>query len=335
MKITPSNPGLVMEQNLAFVTARSLHTAVELELFTHLSKNPMTAKAISKCVDADPNSLEKLLNVLVLVGLLERENDNFNNSHTAEAFLIKGKPGYMGPLIEQGRRIWQCYDQLTEVIRTGQPAEESKAATKACMANNPEAARTFTYAMHGIATGVAKQLVEAVDLSGRRSLLDVGGGAGTHSISFVKANPQLQATVLDLPNVIKVADEIISTNNLSDKIQTQAGDWNQLPFGTQHDVILMSQVLHIEKPEGALELLQKAYSALPNGGQLITMHFLMNPEKSGPWFPVVFNLNMLVELGTQGFSTSEIQRLLRQIGFKSIKVIPLRGPQTVISAVKP
>lgn len=329
------NPAIVMQQNLAFATARSLHTAIDLAIFTKLSGNPLTSDQLSKLLATNAPALDKLLSVLAMTGFLEKANGVFSNSATAEALLVQGKPGYMGPLIEQGKRIWNGYNDLTAIIKTGKPTEQSKSESSAAIANDQAAARTFAYAMHGIALGVAQQLVQAVDLSDYKSLLDIGGGAGTHSIFFAQANPHLRATVLELPNVVGVAQETIESYGLSDRVSAISENWTQGPLRSGFDVMLMSQVLHIEKTEESKKLLRKAFEALPSGGLLITMHFLMDAGKTSPWFPVVFNLNMLVELGTQGFSTVEMQEYLHEAGFVDIKTIPLAGPQTIVTGRKP
>ena len=53
--------------------------------------------------------------------------------------------------------------------------------------------------MFNLAMNLAPVLVPKIDLSNRRHLLDLGGGPGTYAIHFCLNNPQLKATVYDLP----------------------------------------------------------------------------------------------------------------------------------------
>ena len=98
-----------MQHNLSFVTAKALHTAVDLDIFTILSKQSQMAKQLANNLQTDSAALDKLLRVLVMLGLLKKNHQYYDNSPTAEMFLVKGKPAYMGPLIEQGKRIWKNY----------------------------------------------------------------------------------------------------------------------------------------------------------------------------------------------------------------------------------
>ena len=57
-------------------------------------------------------------------------------------------------------------------------------------------------------------LPHGADFSGRRRLLDVGGGPGTYSIALVQQTPGLTSTVLDLPGVLEVTREIVEQTRL-------------------------------------------------------------------------------------------------------------------------
>ena len=59
--------------------------------------------------------------------------------------------------------------------------------------------RAFIFAMHERGGGLGSVLPALVDFSGRRRLLDVGGGPGSYSIALVQKTPGLTSPVLDLP----------------------------------------------------------------------------------------------------------------------------------------
>src|SRR5438874_1484616 len=74
---------------------------------------------------------------------------------------------------------------------------------------DPEATCRFVLGMHNRIQGVARGLLPFLDFSGARRLLDVGGGPGTFAVLLAQKYPDLQVTVLDLPEVVSIARELI------------------------------------------------------------------------------------------------------------------------------
>ena len=69
--------------------------------------------------------------------------------------------------------------------------------------------------MFNLASLLAPRIAQAIDLSGCRRLLDLGGGPGTYAIHFCLANPGLSAVVYDLPTTRSFAEETIARFDLS------------------------------------------------------------------------------------------------------------------------
>ncbi|NIR07513.1 MAG: SAM-dependent methyltransferase, partial [Candidatus Aminicenantes bacterium] len=88
--------------------------------------------------------------------------------------------------------------------------------------------------------GRADAFIENIDLSGRKKLLDVGGGPGTYSIAACRRFPKLKAVVFDLPETIAIANEVIAGEGMQDRVTTRAGNWETDTFGKDNDVVLFS-----------------------------------------------------------------------------------------------
>src|SRR5262249_60603619 len=63
----------------------------------------------------------------------------------------------------------------------------------------------FSMAQHSGSLGPARLMSRHVDLSGRKRLLDVGGGSGAYTLAFCAANPELSATILDFAPTVDTA----------------------------------------------------------------------------------------------------------------------------------
>src|SRR5437763_1296089 len=85
----------------------------------------------------------------------------------------------------------------------------------------------------------AEALAATLDLKGRKTLCDVGGGPGTYAAVLCLRNPELRATVLDDPEVVPVARELIDRFGLKDRINVKPAQILFDSYGDNHDVVLL------------------------------------------------------------------------------------------------
>ena len=166
-----------------------------------------------------------------------------------------------------------------------------------------------------------------MDLSDRRRLLDLGGGPGTYAIHFCLNNPQLKATVYDLPTTRPFAQKTIEQFRLTDRIGFESGNYLEDQVAGRYDAVWLSHILHAEGPEDCRAILKKALSVLEPNGVIIVHDFILNDTLDGPPFPALFALNML--LGTphgRTYSESQIGNMLREVGAVDVKRLSIRTP---------
>src|SRR4051812_15612101 len=122
------NPGSILQIAFGFAAAKTLLSAVELNLFTELSPEPMDAATIGTKLGLHQRALRDFLDALVSLHLLERDETGlYSNSKAADAFLDRNKPGYIGGMLEMANaRLYGFWGSLTEALRTGQPQNEVK-----------------------------------------------------------------------------------------------------------------------------------------------------------------------------------------------------------------
>jgi cyclopropane fatty-acyl-phospholipid synthase-like methyltransferase len=181
--------------------------------------------------------------------------------------------------------------------------------------------------MFNMAMNLAPRIVPEIDLSGRKHLLDLGGGPGTYAIHFCLKNPGLRATVYDLPTTRSFAEKTISRFGLSDRIDFQEGDYLEGSIQGTFDAVWLSHILHGEGPEDSQRMIGKAVSTLTVGGLILIHEFILNDEMDGPPFPALFSLNML--LGTekgQSYSDRQLRDMLTRAGVRDIQRIPVQTP---------
>jgi cyclopropane fatty-acyl-phospholipid synthase-like methyltransferase len=181
--------------------------------------------------------------------------------------------------------------------------------------------------MFNLAMAIAPQICREIDLEGRKTLIDIGGGPGTYAIHFCLANPGLKATVYDLATTKPFAMQTIERFGLRDRIDFMEGDYTSEDLRGSFDVAWLSQILHGEGPETCEKLIGKAASVLEPGGLIFVHDFILDDSMDSPTFPAVFSLNMLVntEAG-RSYSESRIRDMLSKAGAGDIRRLSFRGP---------
>lgn len=124
--------------------------------------------------------------------------------------------------------LWNTWSNLTQVVKTGISAHRAEINER-----GEEWLFPFINAMHDRAKKQAPEQLANIDLSGIKSILDIGGGSGAYSMHFVFIKPEIAATVFDLPNVVPITKIFLEKEGFTDKIKTHAGDYTKddLPKG--------------------------------------------------------------------------------------------------------
>lgn len=306
---------------ISFWPSRAVLTAAELDVFNVLGRERKTTAEVAKQVGASERGTELLLNALVGLDLVAKRGDRFANAPAALDSFVKGSPRYMGDMLTHAARLWESWSRLTEAVKTGRPARGP--------VWGPAEAEGFALAMHNNAlqcAPVAAQMLKSL-LSGRRSLLDVGGGPGTYSVFFAKANPKLCCTVLDLPATLKVTRRVVEQFGLSNRISLFPCDYQKEAMPSGYDVAWLSHVIHSEDEAGNQRLVNKVARSLSPGGLILIQDFVLNEGKTAPVSNALFALNMLVNTPAgRTYTAREIGGWLKKAGFKNVRKLPTELP---------
>ena len=299
---------------------RTLQVAHHLGIFAALADGEQDLAQLAEATETPANLLEPMLTACCALGLLRREGKRFANTPLADRHLVPGRPLYQGNMISHGMQVWRRWDELPRRYRP-QHGEASWSSHD-----------DFILGMHNLTMPErGEALARDVDLSGRRRLLDLGGGPGTYSVFLCKANPELRATVWDLPATIAIARTVVEQfEDVTDRIGFVEGDWDRDDFGTGYDALLMSNVLHGPRSDPEPTLV-KAFQALAPGGLIIIQDFILDDDRTGPLSAALFNLYI------GAFTFAQLGSILRNAGFADVCTV--RAPEVdgcgVMTAVRP
>ena len=312
------NPAGLLQLSGGYWSACALHAGVKLDLFSHAG----TTSELAQATASDERGLEMLLNALTALGLMEKQGDRYAATTFAAEYLSRTSPRYLGYIIMHHHHLMAGWSRLDESVRSGSPLRG-----RVSHDGDESERESFEMGMFNLAMLIAPRIVSSVDLQGRRRLLDLGGGPGTYAIHFCQANPQLTATVYDLPTTRPFAEKTIVSFGLSDRITFKEGDFisDDVPVG--FDVAWLSHILHGEGPEGCAVTLRRAVAALEPGGMLMVQEFILDDNMDSPLHPALFSLNML--LGTpqgRSYSQRQLVEMMTAAGVGSIRRLALDLP---------
>jgi cyclopropane fatty-acyl-phospholipid synthase-like methyltransferase len=175
--------------------------------------------------------------------------------------------------------------------------------------------------MHVIGRELSKDIADSYDLRPFNRLLDIGGGSGSYTISFLNKNPEMTAVIFDLEEVMPLAEERLNSAGLQDRVVLEGGDYHVDPLPKGCDLALLSAIIHQNSPKQNLALYCKAYQALESGGILLIRDHIMDDSRTHPPDGAVFALNML--LNTEGGDTytfDEVKETLEEAGFVEVNM---------------
>jgi SAM-dependent methyltransferase len=326
-------PAQLLELTGGYWSTCTLHAGVKLDVFTPLSGKRLSAGDLAQEIGCDSRGLAMLLDALAALELLEKTADKFIATPFAAKFLCRTSPDYLGHIIMHHHHLISGWTKLDQAVRTGEPVRE-----RASHEDADASRESFLMGMFNLAMLMAPLIVPNIDLSGRRRLLDLGGGPGTYAIHFCQQHPELDAVICDLPTTRSFAQDTIARFGLSDRIGFLPIDFETDDIPEGFDVAWLSHVLHGMGPKSCESVLKKTVSALEPGGLILIQEFILDDTKDAPLFPALFSLNML--LGTpdgQAYSESELFRLLTAAGATELRRLPLQLPNGagVIAGVVP
>ncbi|MGB3440133.1 MAG: methyltransferase [Actinophytocola sp.] len=326
-------PAGILRLANSFCDAQALLTAVELGLFGTLRAGPAGPDEIRAALELNGRGLTDWLNLLVGLGLLERDGERYRNAPGAENYLVRGGQDYIGGFLERSRRnLYPAWGRLGEALRTGKPQSGGDFLT---MVESPGVLRQFADSMDALTGELGTQLIEAYDGWGDyRSMLDVGGCRGYLASRIVRSHPNLDGHVFDLPQMAPLFDELAEESGQAGGLTFHPGDFFVDPLPAA-DIVIIGHALHDWAPEQRKFLVHKAFDSVHPGGVLL-VYDRMLADRSTHIENLVISLDMLlVTDGGSEYTVTELREHAESAGFDSVDATALGDYDTLVVCHKP
>ncbi len=300
-----------------FWESAALMAAVELGLFTAISQGKDTIGSAARALGISALNAERLMTALTAMGLLEREGERLRNAPDVERFLVEGHSSYAGPWMLFGKPRWEAWGRLSEHLRL--PEGEERALGMYDESFTVERARRYHEATYSIGMGAARRFHREVDLSGRRRIMDLGGGSGCYCIVAAQRYPQITGVVLDLPPVVEVTREFIARHGLEARVSAEPCDFTRDPLPRDADVAIMASNLPQYGRDIVARVVARVFDALLPGGEFHLIGEMLDDDRRGPLAPALWGLSEAVS-GSTGLAhtVGECRAYLEQAGFEGV-----------------
>lgn len=321
--------GLNYIQDLAngYQKSKILFTACELDIFTVICDGKMSSEEIAEKVGADERAIDRLCNALVSLNLLTKTAAEFSNTEDSRELLVIGSDRYMGNLHHISNQ-WDAWSDLVHTVREGKPKVYSTLDER-----SEEWLDAFTESYYWKSKAELPVIIDNLDFSHTKRLLDLGGGTAHYAIEFAKKYPNLEVTIFDYDRMIDRAEKYIAKEGMQDRVKTIRGDFFEDEFGEKYDAVYISYVLHNFSIWDNVYLLQKVFESMSYGGELIINDVLIDDKRTSPLNSTLFSLHMLTNtLSGDSYTETDFWIMLREAWFKDIKRIDTELDSSLILA---
>lgn len=309
-----------MQMVRGFMLSQALFVVAKLRIADALAREPKSAVKLAEVIEADHESLYRLLRFLTSVDVTyEDEEGRFTMTPTG-AVLSSDHPYSARALaVMYGEAfIWRAWGRLIDTVRTGQPGfdQEHGVPLFEFLERHPYEATVFNDAMTAASRADLPAILAAYDFSKATTIVDVGGGHGALLSGILDAYPNARGVVCDLPHVVADVDP-------SPRLEVDGRDVFEsvTPRG---DHYLLKRVLHDWSDERCVQLLRAVRAAIVPDGKVLVMEAVVQPPNStdpAKWM----DINMLALLTGRERTADEFASLCAAAGFRPTKVVPAGG----------
>ncbi len=299
------------------VGLRAASLAFDMDVFEALVDGHDTPEAVAAAVDADPEGVGHLLDILAALGYVRDCDGSYRLTETSRRWLT-GDEENLGPWLtfwaDLGFRYWA--ETLDETVRTGE-----RPVTMSEWLDSGE----FERAQRGFRALGSLLVVDVLDAvtvrESDRDLLAVGGGHALYTIAACRRHPHLDATIVDDPESLVLAREETAAAELDDRIVCEGLDVQSDYLGESYDLAFLFSLAHGFDPAISRPLLGRIHDALAPGGRVAVLA-QFDGEGPTPATDAAMAFARFVSfsmLGTNTDTIEEVSAWLRAVGFENVK----------------
>lgn len=325
----PQPQEVVMQMIVGGWVAKTLSEITALDVPDHLKKHgPLTAQQLvdRKLVKAHPEALHRALRACAAVGIFTEDAKGRYGITPLSDALTLDSPVSVKKIAEIAGQSWyDVWRELGRAIRTGKPQCPTVYGMDYWdwLKANPKEMELFGEVMKANSTASLNGVLNGYDFSGYNSIADIGGGFGHLALALLAKYPNLNATVLDMPDMVRaVKKHLPKDKSVTDRFTFAGGDmFKDVP---KAEVYIMKHIIHDWDDARCVKLLKHCVKRMQGRGRVLCVDAVLPPTGDTSGAPAKFlDLDMLVFIPGKERTLAQWKDLYKQAGLKIGKVIPL------------
>jgi SAM-dependent methyltransferase len=311
------------------------YAAVKLGLPDKMGERSWAADDLASALKLSAPHLDRFLRGLVTQGICAEQGDGSYALGPLGRSLHSDSPSRLAHkvaiVVEQ---YWLPWAQLLHTVRSGEPAFEHVFGTDvwAWRNENFKGGDAFAAYLAGETFGAATPIVAALDVTGVRTVADLGGGHGGLIAAILKAYPDLSGILFDLPETLIGAKEFLKTHDVDKRVTLAGGDFlAEVPV--EADLYLLKSVLQHWDDAAARAILESCREAMPAQAKLVVIERLSPKLASDDPAAAMLDLHMMVITGGRVRTADDFKRLLTDAGLALSHVAPTSSGLSLLEAI--
>ncbi|WP_336651807.1 MULTISPECIES: methyltransferase family protein [unclassified Leucobacter] len=319
-----ATPSRIVDIAIGFMGAKQLDNAARIGLFKALADGPKNLAELAAATQHSERQVRTLADAMNSLGLLRRENGVYSLEADAEKYLSgKGEidlTPFIAFLGDISYKQWLGYEKTVDSDEAG-TLDLDEAGWGDFMAG------VMTYnALH------AEQFGEAFDFSQFRNALDFGGLAAGFSVAAMQQNPELTTRFVYAPGFTEGIAQAAEEAGVANRISLEEGPTESTEPGGEHDLVLLTHVLHRFDEAQNQAILRASRGAAADGATLMLLDFFLDEDDTQRPIDALhageyFNID-----GTVVYPIAQVEGWLAETGWKFDRLVALPGSPRVLVA---
>jgi O-methyltransferase domain len=296
--------------------AECVHAVAVLGVADLLTNGHSTIEALAEATGCHGPSLQRVLRILVRLGLFKETAAGRFELTPVGATLRSDAPDTLrdAAIFVMSAPLWASCGSLLNTLRDDHPAEADVFNRFMTTQSN----------LHNAA------IVDAYDFSGIRTLVDVGGGHGATLAAVLDRYPSMKGILFDLPEVVATAR--LEMSDLAGRCEAVGGDMlNAVPAGG--DAYMIKRVMMDRLDGEAKVILNNCLSRMNAGGKILVVDPML-PAGTEPHPNWLIDMICLTISGGRCRTEAEFCNLFDEVGLTMTRVVTTRSPNFILEAVR-
>ncbi|GFM73346.1 methyltransferase [Pseudomonas cichorii] len=316
--------------------SQTIYATAQSGLIDKIQEGTHSTEGLAYELGVREENLHRFLNAIEAFGLISGCAKNHIELTEMGSLLCSSRSNSLRPLALFCAQGWhvETWEHLLERLNLEKPAFDHIMGMPLFdyLQGTPDDRVLFDSAMDSLSLLWGPKIVQRMNLSDARSVIDIGGGRGIFLAEILSQNHHLEGRLLDLPEALEQARHTPYLQDFisQDRCKLIEGSFFDR-FSTSADTHVMKFIMHDWGDRDALTILENSRSALSVDGQLFIVEQIIDPAKKSP-FTQLCDIEMLLFGNGKERTADEFCRLIEHAGFTIEDISETATPFSIIQA---